>query len=66
MPIKYEHGTPSMYASAAQMMGEAERIKTEKSTDFQEGFDFGAEWLSRYINEILVNLLKFKDNVTNE
>lgn len=39
MPITYQHGTPSMYAQAAQIIGESERIKTENQVQAQRDLD---------------------------
>ena len=54
MPITYQYGTPSMYAQAAQMIGEAERIKTEQSIALQQQEMKAREKLTERQNQLSI------------
>ena len=54
MPITYQYGTPSMYAQAAQMIGEAERIKTEQNIALQQQEMKAREKLTERQNQLSI------------
>ena len=54
MPISIQHGSASMYAQAAQMIGESERIKTEQNIALQQQAIKARENLTERQNQLAI------------